>query len=134
MSASTSPAIWYARIFGIVLTLVGIAGFVLTTDFEPSRTLIAFDVNIVHNVVHLATGVLGLVAGFAALSLARTYAVTLGVVYVLVGIWGMIDSNPLGLFHHINVPDNLLHIAIGVAGLAAFAMSRTAAEEPRARR
>ena len=123
-----SPAVWYARIFGIVLTLVGILGFVLTDGVTQDHTELLFglEVNTFHNIVHLLTGVLGLAAGFALLAYARMYALVLGVVYLVVGLWGMVDSNPLGLFAEINTADNILHLVIGVAGLAAWAMSKNA--------
>lgn len=116
----------YARIFGIVLTLVGILGFFVTAEQNMVRELIAFDVNLTHNLVHLATGVLGLVAGFAILTLARSYALILGVVYTALGIWGLVAGqpfDPLGLFGNINQADNILHLAIGVVGLGAWAAS-----------
>lgn len=127
-TTNVSPAVWYARIFGVVLTLIGILGFIIVdVSMETAKPLLGFDVNTFHNIVHLLTGVLGLVAGFALLTWARMYALVLGVVYLLVGIWGMVNSDPLGLFANINPADNVLHLLIGVIGLAAWAMSKSAA-------
>lgn len=127
-----SPAVMYARIFGIVLTLVGILGLVITTDQDTVDQLLGFDVNLTHNLVHLATGVLGLVAGFSMLMYARTYAIVLGVVYTALGIWGLTAGDgfdPFGLFGNIDMADNVLHLAIGVLGLGAFAASRETGRE-----
>ena len=131
-TTTVSPAVWYARIFGIVLTLVGILGLITNTDQDTVRSLMGFDVNLTHNIVHLITGVLGLVAGFALLTWSRAYALVLGVVYAVLGIWGLLASgtfDPFNLFVLINPADNWLHLAIGVIGLVAFAMSKTVVTE-----
>lgn len=131
MDTSTKPswALWYARIFGVVLTLIGVFGLFLTTSQSNVESLMGFDVNLTHNIVHLATGLLGLAAGWGGMLAARTYAIVLGVVYTLVGIWGFMDSDPLGLFGNINQADNVLHLVIGIAGIAAYAMSKSDSDE-----
>jgi hypothetical protein len=121
-----SPAVMYARIFGVVLTIVGVWGLFLTTDQNTASSLLGFDVNLTHNVVHLATGVIGLVAGFMLMSWARGYALLFGIVYTVLGIWGLIHGdgfNPFGIFGVINTADQWLHLAIGVVGLGAYAAS-----------
>lgn len=124
----SSPAVLYSRIFGVVLTAVGILGLFLTTSQENVESLLGFDVNLFHNIVHLATGVLGLVAGFTALAFARAYAITLGVVYTLLGVWGLASGgtiDPFGLFGQINMADHFLHLAIGLFGIGAYVASRS---------
>lgn len=132
MDTTASPSVMYARIFGVVLTLVGILGLLVTTDQDTTSQLLGFEVNLTHNLVHLATGVLGLVAGFSLLVWARTYAIVLGVVYTALAIWGFIVGDgfdPFGLFGEIDMADNVLHLAIGVLGIAAyFAGERTVRE------
>lgn len=127
METTYSPAVWYARIVGIVLTVVGVLGLIVTTDQESVRSLMGFDVNLTHNLVHLATGLVGVGIGFFALTMSRMYALVFGIVYAVLGIWGLIEGanfNPLGLFVQINMADHVLHLALGVAGIAAWAMSR----------
>ncbi len=69
------PQQWLAQAVGVVLTLVGVAGFL------TGGTLVIFAVNPLHNIVHLLTGVLGLVAGFSAGGQwARPYNKVFGVV------------------------------------------------------
>src|SRR5437867_12797823 len=87
-----SPAQLYALIFGAVLTVAGIIGFFYNSDFTSDKSVRdavfgILDVNGWHNVVHIATGVLGLVAAGAYAS-SRGYALGLGVVYIVVAIWG----------------------------------------------
>lgn len=132
-TTTASPAVMYARIFGIVLTLVGILGLFVTTDQNTTSQLLGFDVNLTHNVVHLATGIVGLIAGFMVLTLARGYALVFGLVYTALGIWGLVHGDgfdPFGIFGQIDMADNILHLAIGVVGLGAYAASREETRTP----
>jgi hypothetical protein len=126
-TTTSSPAVMYARVFGVVLTIVGILGLLVTTDQDSVDQLLGFDVNLTHNLVHLATGVLGLIAGFAALVWARTYAIVLGVVYAALGVWGLIAGDgfdPFGVFGNINPADHVLHLVIGALGIGAWFVTR----------
>jgi Domain of unknown function (DUF4383) len=127
METTYSPSVWYARIVGIVLTLVGILGLVLTASQDNVESLLGFDVNLTHNLVHLLTGIVGIAIGYSAIKATRTFALVFGLVYTVLGVWGLAvggDFDPLGLFGRINMADHVLHIALGVVGLAAWAMSR----------
>ena len=123
-----TPARTYALVIGAVLTLVGIVGFLVEASFDGDDrgTLILFDVNGVHNLVHLASGLVGLMAWKAGAAASRTYALVFGLVYLLVTIWGFAlgdDGEILGILP-VNMEDNVLHLLIAVAGLAAYAMSK----------
>ena len=120
-----SPAQLYALIFGAVLTVAGIIGFFYNSDFtsnihDRDAVLGILDVNGWHNVVHIATGILGLAAAGAYAS-SRGYALGLGVVYIVVAIWGFIigDGDSILSIIPVNTEDNILHLLIGVAGIAA---------------
>ena len=124
-TAGRSPAQLYALVFGATLVVAGIIGFFYSSDFgSPGEVDAVFgilDVNGWHNVVHIATGVLGLMAlGYSA---ARTYALGLGLVYVVVAIWGFVvgDGGQILDFFPVNTEDNVLHLVIGIAGLGAYA-------------
>jgi len=92
---------YFALVYGIVFLLVGIAGFVpgLVTPLQetPGLTVGAgsgllfglFPVNVLHNVVHLAFGVWGLV-GYRTLSAARFYARSVAVIYGVLTVMGLI--------------------------------------------
>ena len=133
MSSKTrSPAQVFALLFGAVLTVAGILGFFVNASFEIADrvdrdTLILFDINGWHNVVHLVSGVIGLgLAGSWAG--ARAYAFGLGAVYVVLTIVGFIvgDGGTLVMLVPINIEDNFLHLAIAIAGLAAGAATPAA--------
>ncbi|GAA0578470.1 DUF4383 domain-containing protein [Caenispirillum bisanense] len=91
----------FALILGIVFVVVGIAGFIpafvvapatdagLALDHGHGRLFGLFPVNWLHNLVHLAFGVWGLVAsrGFGG---ARGYARAVAVIYAVLAVMGLI--------------------------------------------
>ena len=132
---AASPARLYATVVGAVLTIAGIIGFFYSSSFGSPGNVDAifglFDVNGWHNVLHLATGLLGLAAaGYAA----RTYALAFGLLYVVVALWGFIigsGDSILGIIP-VNTADNVFHLVIGVLGLAAGAATQAAGRTRRA--
>ncbi len=121
---ASSPAKLYATLVGTVLTIAGIIGFFYSGNFgSPGAVEKVFGILAVngwHNVVHLVTGLLGLAAaGYAA----RQYALGLGLVYIAVAIWGFIIGSGDAILSivPVNTPDNILHLIIGLTGLAAGA-------------
>ena len=121
-----SPAQVYALLFGAVLVGAGVLGFFYEASFDTGNSAKADEVlgilavNGWHNLVHIATGVLGLaVAGSYAN--ARLYALGLGAVYLALGVIGLLMDNPDLLldFLPINDEDNVFHLLTGVAGLGA---------------
>lgn len=114
----------YSLVLGAVLVLVGILGFLVEPSFavgdEAQRgTLIAFDINGWHNVVHLLSGIIGIAMAKTAAS-ARLFAIGYGVVYLLVTVLGFIvgDGGLLLSIIPINTADNLLHLVIALSGIA----------------
>jgi len=132
-----SPAQVYALTFGLALLLAGILGFFYTADFstgdatkDPANrdALIGiFDVNGWHNVVHLASGLLGLALAGSWRS-ARLYAWGFGLTYLAVTVWGFAigdGESILGLIP-VNTEDNFLHLAISLLGIVAALASPSA--------
>lgn len=122
-----TPVHIYAKLVGLVLTLVGIAGLFLTTSMDDVEKLLGFDVNLFHNVVHLATGVLLLAVMKAATKTTSLVVGVFSLVYLALGIWGFSDGgsiDPFGLFGEINTADHGLHLGLGLLGLIAVFLSR----------
>jgi hypothetical protein len=123
---SKSPAQVYALVFGLTLVAAGIIGFFYSASFdtgnaiERDAVLGILDVNGWHNVVHIATGAIGLAVA-ASYGGARGYAFGLGAVYILVAAAGFIAGNGNELLNliPINTEDNFLHLLIGIAGIFA---------------
>ena len=137
-SAGRTPAQLYALVFGTTLVVAGIIGFFYSSSFgspgEVDGVFGILDVNGWHNVVHIATGVIGLLSlGYSS---ARLYAVGLGAVYVVVAIWGFAvgDGGAILGFIPVNTEDNVLHVVIGLAGLGAYAATPAVTKPTRARR
>jgi Domain of unknown function (DUF4383) len=134
-----SPARLYAGLVGATLVVAGIIGFFYSSDFgSPGDVDAVFgilDVNGWHNVVHILTGALGLLAFSAGVYAARQYALALGVLYLIVAAWGFIvgDGDQILGIIPVNTEDNVLHLLIGLTGLAAgfaTAEARTAPADP----
>lgn len=110
---------------GIVLTLVGILGFVpgITSD---GLLLGIFAVDTLHNIVHLVTGVLALVAAMGSGAYVGLYFKVFGVIYALVAVAGLAMGSPvLGLIEA-NMADHVLHIALAAVFLyAGFGMRQS---------
>jgi hypothetical protein len=107
----------FAQILGVVLVLVGVVGLVL----GDKVWLGILNIDIVEDIVHLATGGLLAYVGFSGmdLSAARSVVLALGVVYLLVGILGFFVPTMFGLIPDgYTVFDNLLHLALGGLSLA----------------
>jgi Domain of unknown function (DUF4383) len=111
-----------ALAFGAVYLLVGIVGFFVTgfDDFFAHNTeeklLGIFEINGMHNVVHILIGVAGLVLG-RTLAGARTYGWLLAVGYGAAFIYGLLAIGKDWDFLSINGADNVLHIATALVGL-----------------
>jgi hypothetical protein len=120
-----TPVQSIAALVGVVFLLVGILGFVpgITTHYSDmsfaghgsgAKLLGVFQVSILHNIVHLLFGVVGLVLAKTADG-ARTFLVGGGAVYLVlwvVGLVGAADWIPA------NTADNWLHFALGVGMIA----------------
>lgn len=119
-----TPAQAYALVFGVVLVVVGIAGFFVDSSFGDLGSdvqgdeLIWFEVNGWHNVVHLVSGLLGL-AVVASVAGSRAYALGFGAVYLVVTIWGFVNGTDVAGLIPVNTADNWLHLGISVAGILA---------------
>jgi len=129
-----SPNRLVAIIFGAVYLVVGALGWLVTTGVDFAATeggllLGIFEVNPLHNIVHLLIGAALLIAGLKSVSAAKAANITVGAVYLLVGIIGFfLVGTPLNILA-LNTADHFLHLAsalvlLGV-GLAAERDNRT---------
>jgi hypothetical protein len=115
-----------ALVFGAVFLLVGILGFVpgITTNYDDlafaghtsdAKLIGIFEVSVLHNIVHLAFGVAGLLMSRSARS-AVAYLIGGGVVYAVVWIYGIaVGDESSANFVPLNTADNWLHFLLAVA-------------------
>jgi uncharacterized membrane protein YuzA (DUF378 family) len=102
-----------AKVMGLVLLLVGVLGFTHVLDSLGAHLSPA------HNLVYILTGVIALYFGFAgSLSSAKGFCIIFGLVYLLLGICGLVlgDLNigPLML----GKVDHGIHVLVGTIFLA----------------
>ena len=120
-----------ALAFGAIYLLVGIVGFFITgfSDFfahDPDKTLIIFDINGAHNVVHILIGVAGLLLA-RTLDGARTYGWLLAAGYGAAFLYGVFAVGQDWDFLNLNWADNILHLATALVGVVIARMpARTA--------
>ena len=95
---------YFALALGIVYTLVGLLGFLpgITQPPPPNAPTLAVDagygfllglfpINVLHNIVHLLIGVLGIAAS-RRVAASRQYARGLAVVYGVLAVMGLIPG------------------------------------------
>ena len=130
-----TPAQWYCLLAGLSLLLAGILGFIVDSNFDTGngidggKLLSIFEVNGIHNLIHIASGLVLLAASPKRAS-AKTVAIAFGLVYGVVTIIGLIDGKDvLGLIP-VNPADNILHIALSALGLITGFMSRGSDDVP----
>lgn len=126
-SSVRTPGQTFALVFGVVYLIVGVLGF-LSTGFDnfaadSNDKLLIFEVNPLHNIVHILIGAMW-VAGARTAESAKQVNMIIGVAYLLVallGIFGLLDD----LINN-NGADVGLHLVSGAAALYfATAGSRT---------
>jgi hypothetical protein len=107
------------KVLGVVFLVVGVAGF-------AAPTLLGAHLTPPHNLVHIVSGVIALYFGFAgSLSGARVFALVFGVVYLALGILGLVLGDPaMAREWHVGplllgFVDHGIHLILGVAFLAA---------------
>jgi hypothetical protein len=106
-------------VFGIVFLLIGLLGFFTTgmaMDADPAtapRLLGLFPVNALHNAVHVAFGIWGLLAA-RSWDAARTYCRVGGVAYIVLAVLGLVSPSGFGLVP-LGGNDIWLHVVLGLA-------------------
>jgi hypothetical protein len=131
-----TPARLYCLLVGGVLVIAGIIGFFYEASFATGDSIKTHDVfgvlsvNGWHNLVHIAIGVILLLAAGSA---ARPAALFVGVLYIVLCIFGFIATSHGGITFvakddvllrlvPVNNEDNVLHLILGITGvIAAFA-------------
>lgn len=132
-----------AAVVGIVFFAVGLLGFVpgITTNYgdmqlagheSEAKLLGIFQVSILHNVVHLLFGVVGL-AMARSFGGARAFLLVGGLIYLVLWLYGLaIDHDSDANFVPVNMADNWLHLGLGVGMVALAALVPRAERRPKA--
>lgn len=123
---------------GALFVLIGVLGFFATGFAQFARPdtdmfLFGFEVNPLHNIVHLAVGGLGLLL-YRSDADARKYGWILAIGYGLTFVYGLIvaGTNSAANFLALNTADNLLHLVSALAGVAVATLPARAGNSRRA--
>ena len=119
---TNSPNRLLGYVLGAIYLIIGLAGFAVTggVDFagQEGESLLGFEVNPLHNIVHVLVGALLLFGAFKGVAAAKGVNTLVGGVYLLIGIIGLFildsDANILAL----NGADNVLHLGSAILLLA----------------
>ena len=127
-----------ALIFGVIYFLVGVLGFIgpligtssfITITQDKHALLGLADINLLHNLVHLAIGLAGLAAA-SSVANSRTFCQVVGVILLIIGLLGVFVGNLFGILPLAGF-DIPLHLVTG-AVLAYFGFAATISVRSRA--
>ena len=136
----SAPPTWLptaAMVVGATFLLVGVLGFIpgITTNYDDltfaghesdAKLLGIFEVSVLHNIVHLLFGVVGLWAARAART-AAYYLLVGGLIYAVLWLYGLlVDKESSANFVPLNTADDWLHfvLAIGMIALGALGLRK----------
>jgi hypothetical protein len=113
---------WWLLLVGGVLIVVGIVGFLPNPLVGPSG-LVATDN--VHNVIHVATGLLALALAIGWRSDIGAAAMLFGALYGAVFVLTLISPNLFGILPvPVNVVDHVIHVGVAFVSLALGYLAR----------
>ncbi|WP_018353068.1 DUF4383 domain-containing protein [Longispora albida] len=135
LTGMQSPARALAAAIGAVFLLVGVLGFIpgIVTDYDMlqwagheghAKLLGLFQVTVLHNLVHLLFGVIGLAMSRTS-AMAGVFLIGGGLVYLALWIYGLvIDRETAWNFVGLNSADNWLHMGLGLGMVILGLLSR----------
>ena len=127
-SVRRSPVCLTSLVVGVAFLGVGVLGFVpgITTDYDQlsgaghhsgAHLLGVFQVSVLHNLLHLAFGVLGVVLARWSAT-ARLFLIVGGVAYLGLWVFGVATADDSAAnFVPVNAADDWLHLGLGVGML-----------------
>lgn len=104
-------------IIGIIFIAVGLLGFFPNPIVGANDAV--FHTDVVHNMVHIISGILFLIIAFAAPAQAGLFLKVFGIVYLFLGVLGLFTIGSEGMtellgFLPVNGADNYLHVGLGI--------------------
>jgi hypothetical protein len=124
--AGLQPVQLLAALAGIAFIVFGIVGFTRTGvgDWAVHSFVLGFSVNPLHNLVHVAVGIAGLLMALGS-GLARLYGWLLFLGFAALFVWGLmitgiVAQNPVSQYGNplaLNTNDNWLHLGLALFGL-----------------
>jgi hypothetical protein len=121
----------YLVVVGVLLLLAGVLGFVSNPLVRSSPGAV-FGASVVHNGVHLVTGLIALYVAFGLAGAAQASAViAFGVLYGVILVLVLLSATLFGVFGDApaNAADHLLHGGLAVSALVAGYAALSATEQ-----
>jgi hypothetical protein len=116
-------------VLGIMFAAVGIAGFFITgfdnVAGQTDQHLLFFEINPLHNFVHLVLGIIGL-ALFRTTRGALAYGYLTAIGYGGAFIYGLFAMDKSWDVLSINTADNILHLALAAVGVVLIGLGHAA--------
>jgi hypothetical protein len=120
---------WWMIFAGASLVGAGLLGFVAGNPIASMAPNALFQVNALHNVIHIVTGALALWLGLGTRGYTlSTGLIAYGALYAVVGVLLVVDPKLFGLFSDApaNALDHGLHIALAIVSIGLGWMLRSA--------
>ena len=123
--SNNSTVMGWAALSGIVLAAAGVLGF-LNTSLAGTADGSLLRVDTVHNVVHIATGLVALYIAFGLKGEAQVNGLLgFGILYVVIFVAVLLSPTLFGIFSvAANTTIHIIHAAVAVVSLAIGYMAR----------
>lgn len=111
-----SVVTWVAALIGVALLGAGVIGSFDNPIASTPENQPIFHVDVVHDIVHLATGALALFIAFGMRGETQARAlIGFGVLYLVVLVGTLVDADLFGILQHpVNDGDHVLHAVLAV--------------------
>jgi hypothetical protein len=107
----------FAGLVGIMFIIIAVLGF-MPEYVHEGKLLGTFAINSLSNILHLATGIIGLMCGVRGTRYSKYFFIALGLFYGILALMGFYDSTML-FFRFIvtNGASNFFHAIIAIVAL-----------------
>jgi hypothetical protein len=125
LMSNTNTVMGWATLAGVVLIAAGLLGFLNTSIAGDSPSAI-LQVDSIHNIVHLLTGLVALYIAFGLRGEQQVNGVIgFGILYVIIFVAVLASPTLFGIFKaSANTPIHVIHAAVAVVSLAVGYMAR----------
>lgn len=106
-----------AFVIGLLLIIIAVLGFMPEFN-QGGKFLGFFAINSISNIMHLATGVIGMMCGLKNSKTSTYFFIAIGVIYAIMALLGIYDST-MAIFRFIAADgaNNIFHAIIAAIAL-----------------
>lgn len=117
-----TPAQWFGLIVGALMVAAGVLALIAgSTNFGSvsggaGENFVIWRVSGWETVLYVVFGLLGILSAARAAS-ARSFALTLGLLFAVIAVWGFADGESVASVFAVDTTDNITYAVLGAAGL-----------------